>query len=250
MRCLFVCADDFLWRLGRRPRRCATGPPVAGGAARAARPHPRARGRGPGRPASTVTPCTAAPSAPATSRCWWPWTAGARPACSPPSGGSRRPPRWWCSARRAPEAEPLRRRCRPPRWPAGALEAALERATTRARVQRLREHFAPAERVLILMQDDPDPDAIASALALKTLLGRTKSAATIATFGTITRPENRAMTRILDIDVEQVKPRGAARSTTWSRMVDVQPAFFEEALRRGRPRHRPPSRRSRRCARA
>ena len=45
-----------------------------------------------------------------------------------------------------------------------------------------------------MMQDDPDPDAIASALALRTLLGRTKTAAPIATFGTITRPENRAMT--------------------------------------------------------
>jgi nanoRNase/pAp phosphatase (c-di-AMP/oligoRNAs hydrolase) len=111
----------------------------------------------------------------------------------------------------------------------GALEAALERAATRARVQRLRAHFAPAERVLIMMQDDPDPDAIASALALKTLLGRTKPAATIATFGTITRPENRAMTRILEIDVEQVKPR-AVDEYDMVAIVDAQPAFFEEAL--------------------
>ena len=58
-----------------------------------------------------------------------------------------------------------------------------------------------------MMQDDPDPDAIASALALRTLLGRTKTAAPIATFGTITRPENRAMTRILEIDVERIAPR-------------------------------------------
>ena len=36
---------------------------------------------------------------------------------------------------------------------------------TRARVARLREHFERADRVLIMMQDDPDPDAIASALA-------------------------------------------------------------------------------------
>ena len=109
------------------------------------------------------------------------------------------------------------------------LETALERATTRARVQRLREHFAPAERVLIMMQDDPDPDAIASALALKTLLGRTKAGATIATFGTITRPENRAMTRLLEIDVEQVKPR-AIEEYDMLALVDTQPAFFEEDL--------------------
>jgi nanoRNase/pAp phosphatase (c-di-AMP/oligoRNAs hydrolase) len=112
---------------------------------------------------------------------------------------------------------------------AGVLEAAVERVTTRARVRRLRDHFAPAERVLIMMQDDPDPDAIASALALKTLLGRGKPAATIATFGTITRPENRAMARLLEIDVEQVKPR-ALEEYDMLALVDTQPAFFEEAL--------------------
>src|SRR5438128_10730594 len=41
----------------------------------------------------------------------------------------------------------------------------LRRASARARVDRLRSHFASADRVLIMMQDDPDPDAIASALA-------------------------------------------------------------------------------------
>src|SRR5438132_1147439 len=68
------------------------------------------------------------------------------------------------------------------------VEPALERALTRARVERVRAHFASAERVLIMMQDDPDPDAIASALALRAVLGRNKTAAPIATFGTITRP--------------------------------------------------------------
>src|SRR5947207_1338930 len=71
--------------------------------------------------------------------------------------------------------------------------------------------------------------AIASALGLKMLLGRSKSAATIATFGTIRRPENRAMTRILDIDVEQVKPP-ALEEYDMIAMVDTQPAIFEEAL--------------------
>jgi nanoRNase/pAp phosphatase (c-di-AMP/oligoRNAs hydrolase) len=111
----------------------------------------------------------------------------------------------------------------------GVLEATIDRVATRARVQRLREHFEPAERVLIMMQDDPDPDALASALALKTLLGRTKSAATIATFGTITRPENRAMARLLEIDVEQVKPR-VLEEYDMLALVDTQPAFFEESL--------------------
>src|SRR5262245_10990686 len=109
------------------------------------------------------------------------------------------------------------------------LEPALQRATTRARVDRLRAHFASAERVLILIQDDPDPDAIASALALRVLLGRNKTAAPIATFGTITRPENRAMTRILEIDVEPIKLR-ALEEYDMVAMVDAQQSLLEAAL--------------------
>ena len=107
------------------------------------------------------------------------------------------------------------------------LGPAVERAALRARVEQVRRHFASAERVLIMMQDDPDPDAIASALALRTLLGRTKAAAPIATFGAITRPENRAMLRILEVDVEQVEP-GAVGAYDMVAMVDTQPSFFEE----------------------
>ncbi len=107
------------------------------------------------------------------------------------------------------------------------LQPELERACARARVQRIRAHFEGASRVLILMQDDPDPDAIASALALKTLLGRSRTGATICTFGTITRPENVAMCKILEIDVEPISTRemhGFDRVA----MVDVQPSFLEE----------------------
>ncbi|OLC00303.1 MAG: hypothetical protein AUH30_02960 [Candidatus Rokubacteria bacterium 13_1_40CM_68_15] len=109
------------------------------------------------------------------------------------------------------------------------VEPALERALTHARVDRLRAHFERAERVLIMIQDDPDPDAIASALALKVVLGRTRGGATIGTFGTVGRPENRAMTRILDIDVERIAPT-AVRDYDRVAMVDAQPAFFEEAF--------------------
>jgi len=109
------------------------------------------------------------------------------------------------------------------------VEPELERALTRARVDRVRAHFAGAERVLIMMQDDPDPDAIASALALRAVLGRTKAGTPLATFGTITRPENRAMTRILEIEVERIQPRALGAYDRIA-MVDVQPSFFEERL--------------------
>jgi nanoRNase/pAp phosphatase (c-di-AMP/oligoRNAs hydrolase) len=105
----------------------------------------------------------------------------------------------------------------------------VERAIARARLARIRKVLDPAGRVLILMQDDPDPDAIASALALRVVLGRRPAAAPIATFGRITRPENRAMTQILDIDVEQIQP-AAVRDFDAVALVDVQPSFFEEGL--------------------
>jgi len=111
------------------------------------------------------------------------------------------------------------------------VDPALERALTRLRVEKIRAHFADAARVLILMQDDPDPDAIASALAFKALLGRSRSGATLGTFGTITRAENRAMTRILEIDVEAIKPR-ALEEYDMIAMVDAQPSFFEERIER------------------
>ena len=111
------------------------------------------------------------------------------------------------------------------------LDPVLERALTRGRVERIRAQFARGARVLILMQDDPDPDAIASAVAFKALLGRSRTGTTIGTFGTITRAENRAMTRILEIDVEAIKPR-ALEEYDRIAIVDAQPSFFEERIDR------------------
>jgi nanoRNase/pAp phosphatase (c-di-AMP/oligoRNAs hydrolase) len=107
------------------------------------------------------------------------------------------------------------------------VQPALDRACQRARVERIRAHFERAERILILMQDDPDPDAIASALALKTLLGRSRVSAPMCTFGTITRPENVAMCKILDIEVQEISAHAVDRFDRVA-MVDVQPSFLEE----------------------
>ena len=107
------------------------------------------------------------------------------------------------------------------------IRPALERALSRDRVERIRRHFEDAQQVLILMQDDPDPDAIASALALKTLLGRTRTSVHVCTFGTITRPENVAMCKILEIEVEEISAQALDQFDRVA-MVDVQPSFLEE----------------------
>jgi nanoRNase/pAp phosphatase (c-di-AMP/oligoRNAs hydrolase) len=107
------------------------------------------------------------------------------------------------------------------------IQPALDRACQRARAERIRAHFEGADRILILMQDDPDPDAIASAMALKTLLGRSRISAPICTFGSITRPENVAMCRILDIEVQEISAQALDQFDRVA-MVDVQPSFLEE----------------------
>lgn len=91
-----------------------------------------------------------------------------------------------------------------------------------ARVQALRE-FAAESRVLpILVQFDPDPDAMASALAVRTLLDRSESASPIVTLGQVTRPENRRMAQLLDLKVTPITEdelHGFDRVVA----VDVQP---------------------------
>jgi nanoRNase/pAp phosphatase (c-di-AMP/oligoRNAs hydrolase) len=105
----------------------------------------------------------------------------------------------------------------------------MNRACLRLRADRIRELLGARERVGILLQDDPDPDAIASGLALRALIGRTKASAPLLTFGRITRPENVAMVLALEIEVEHVTVADLARFDALA-MVDVQPSFCEEAL--------------------
>ena len=58
-------------------------------------------------------------------------------------------------------------------------------------VRRLLEFFDSGSKVLIVI--NADPDAIASAMAVKRLLWRKVSEVVIAHFNTISRPDNLAM---------------------------------------------------------
>jgi nanoRNase/pAp phosphatase (c-di-AMP/oligoRNAs hydrolase) len=111
------------------------------------------------------------------------------------------------------------------------LVTELSRSMTRARVQQYQRYFADADRVLILLHNDPDPDALASGLALRNLLRRTKTTAIIGAMQGVTRPENLRMANMLDIQVEQITPSsfgGFDRIAT----VDVQPHYFGGQLDR------------------
>src|SRR5205823_4108372 len=112
-----------------------------------------------------------------------------------------------------------------------SLATELSRSMTRARVQQYQRYFADADRVLILLHNDPDPDALASGLALRNLLRRTKTTAVIGAMQGVTRPENLRMANMLDIQVEQITPASFAgfdRIAT----VDVQPHYFGGLLDR------------------
>ena len=77
-------------------------------------------------------------------------------------------------------------------------------AKTMRIVEAVKSYFDGAESVLLLLQEDPDPDAIASGLALRQVLGRNKQTAPLGSFGRVTRPENIAMVKLLEIEIEKV----------------------------------------------
>ena len=102
----------------------------------------------------------------------------------------------------------------------------FSRSLTRARVQQYQRYLSDADRILILLHNEPDPDAMASGLALRTLLHRTKATAVIGALEGVTRPENLRMANLLDINVETIS-REAIDHFDRIALVDVQPHYFE-----------------------
>jgi len=101
----------------------------------------------------------------------------------------------------------------------------------RERTERIRTLTQSAENVLILTQHDPDPDALASGLALRALLGRNRATAPIGSFGKVTRSENLSMIRLLNIRYNMIAPKDLSAFAMIA-MVDVQPPYFGDQLSR------------------
>jgi nanoRNase/pAp phosphatase (c-di-AMP/oligoRNAs hydrolase) len=87
---------------------------------------------------------------------------------------------------------------------AAGLEGELVRLDALKRVRALREFAGGVEILPILVHPDPDPDALASAFAVRQLLRRAAPDTPIVTLDTITRPENRRMAELLDIQVTEI----------------------------------------------
>jgi nanoRNase/pAp phosphatase (c-di-AMP/oligoRNAs hydrolase) len=107
----------------------------------------------------------------------------------------------------------------------------MDPALTKHKIRELRRLVDEDDRIAIVLQDDPDPDAMASAIALRVLLGRNKLTTPIFAFKPVTRPENRTMTHLLEIEVA---PAITEELGVYDKiaMVDVEPAFFGDRLPR------------------
>jgi nanoRNase/pAp phosphatase (c-di-AMP/oligoRNAs hydrolase) len=95
------------------------------------------------------------------------------------------------------------------------------------RLELLREVCKGAANVLVIIYGNPDPDALASALALKKILSTRKSSVIIGYTGAIGRPENAAMMRQLKIKAVPLTEEEAAQFDVIA-IVDAQPHFFTD----------------------
>jgi len=94
-----------------------------------------------------------------------------------------------------------------------------------SRLSRLLEIFIPKDKVLITI--DPDPDSLASSMAIKRILWHRVQNTTIAGIRPIVRLNNITMVRLLKIPVLEFKE---VEIDEYSRfvIVDGQPSHFEE----------------------
>jgi nanoRNase/pAp phosphatase (c-di-AMP/oligoRNAs hydrolase) len=105
----------------------------------------------------------------------------------------------------------------------------VDREANQARLELLRQVANGGDRVALLLQDDPDPDGIASAIALRTVLGRNRATTPLFAFGPVTRAENLAMLRLLDVAIEPADTE-SLRGFPCVALLDVQPPYFAERL--------------------
>ena len=100
--------------------------------------------------------------------------------------------------------------------------------TASERLRRFYEIFSSDDQVLVCI--NADPDAIASAMAIKRLLWRRVAGVSISNINVIKRPDNLAMIRILGIKlihVDQIKKEQYTKFV----IVDSQPKHHESFLK-------------------
>lgn len=115
------------------------------------------------------------------------------------------------------------------------METRLDLERTTAHLEILLRICARKGNILVLMQNNPDPDAIASAAAIRELVrARLRKRVVIGYGGVFGRAENRAMVHELGIETQQVQTEDLARYRTVC-LVDTQPRSGNNALFTSRP---------------
>ena len=108
-----------------------------------------------------------------------------------------------------------------------------KRNQTRVKLKKLKALWARGESLLIVMQNNPDPDAIAAACALRELANRTAGLnCQFAYGGTIGRAENRELVHYLGFvfhPFTEIKPQ----KSDLIALVDTQPAAGNNPLPAG-----------------
>jgi len=94
------------------------------------------------------------------------------------------------------------------------------------KLERMKKVADENKPLWILLQNDPDPDSIASAMALQALLGRNDKSAPIVTFKRVARNENLAMISIIGVKIREVSEAQVARAPQIA-LVDIPPNYFK-----------------------
>lgn len=84
---------------------------------------------------------------------------------------------------------------------------ALYRHWRRPKGVRVREALAGAEEVSVLMHPNPDPDAMATAMAVEYLSETVDTTATVQYSGQIRHQENRAFRTVLELDLDRIESK-------------------------------------------
>ena len=107
------------------------------------------------------------------------------------------------------------------------LDAELVQLESQRCAHALRDFAGDTPCVPIIVHPDPDPDALASALAVRAILRRGPDSTPIVTLGDMTRPENRRMAELLGMRVTEVT-EDELRKFERCIAVDHQPMWLAE----------------------
>jgi len=129
---------------------------------------------------------------------------------------------------RAAQTQPTPGRARPRRTRVALVPGPA--GEVRRRLDRLVEHARGHRRALILTHDNPDPDSLASGVALAWLLERLADVTAVVAYGGIVgRAENRALIKVLKLPVVPLS-RVVFDDYDLIAMVDTQPEQGNHSL--------------------